>query len=375
MANEGLRLSPGRRGRPPGMRAAFSLLELLVVMALICLLLSVLLPSMTKAREQGKIAACMANLKDLAVAGAAYQTEHQGYIAGSPVTSGFPLAVKDLGNGGQWRPGMALNIFDYAVPLMKQMNIVLPQMPDARLYYPLTTEGAFHCPSNRQVAVSWPIDNGVVIRAPSYLTMNTLMRAGPEAYEFWRRPENKMRLAVSSVKSVTGAVFTEAAEYKDLAQSDKWDIVVPRAYVPRLERVGCAALKVFLADGLRFYREPPGLIDYNIHTTGFAGDLSAQPPSDIVRSETEPKKAAREYNLARKFSYRHRGGKSINAAMFDGHVESLRAEFTSFHWQGYAKRGTGSALHPKHYFPSRSRVSDNGNLLMQSEVPAGTILP
>jgi prepilin-type processing-associated H-X9-DG protein len=370
MGNDGLRLSPGLGRRPPELLEAFSLLELLVVIALICLLLSVLLPSMSKAREQGKIAACMANLKDLAVAGAAYQTEHQGYIAGSPVTSGFPLAVKDLGNGGQWRPGMALNIFDYAVPLMKQMNIVLPQTPDARVYYPLTTEGAFHCPSNRQVAVSWPVDNGVVIRAPSYLTMNTLMRAGPEAYEFWRRPENKMRLAVSSVKSATGAVFTEAAEYKDLALSDKWDIVVPRAYVPRLERVGCAALKVFLADGLRFYR-PPNTIDYNIHTTGFAGDLSAQPPSDISGT----KEAAREYNLARKFSYRHRGGKSINAAMFDGHVESLRVEFTSFHWQGYAKRGTGSALHPKHYFPSRSRVRDNTNLLLQAEVPVGTALP
>jgi len=362
-----------RERRWPG----FTLPELLVVMALICLLLSVLLPSMSRTREQAAAVVCLSNLRNLAQAGASYQTEHRGFIAGSPMTSGFPLLVKDLGNAGQWKAGMALNIFDFAVPLLQQMQIPLPKQMDAetedslvRKYYPLTTSNVFHCPTNKQVAVSWPFNNGVVIEAPSYLTMNTLMRGGPDTYAFWRMPENKARLNKSTVKSPSGATYIEAAEYKDVGQSDTWDILVPRNYVPRIDRIGNMGIKVFLADGLRFFK-PPNTIDYNIHTTGFAGDMSAQPPSDIKATSN----GAREYNLARKYSYRHGGGTTINAAFFDGHAEPLRTKFTTFHWMGYAIRAEGTALHPKHYFPSRSIVMENDNLFLQASILKGTVLP
>ena len=56
-------------------RAGFTLIELLVVIAIIALLISILLPSLKQAREQGKRAVCLSNLRSVAQGTAAYSTE------------------------------------------------------------------------------------------------------------------------------------------------------------------------------------------------------------------------------------------------------------------------------------------------------------
>jgi prepilin-type N-terminal cleavage/methylation domain-containing protein len=50
----------------------FTLVELLVVIAVIALLMAILLPALGRAREQGKRIVCMANLKQLALGWIAY---------------------------------------------------------------------------------------------------------------------------------------------------------------------------------------------------------------------------------------------------------------------------------------------------------------
>ena len=59
-------------------RRAFTLVELLVVIAIIALLISILLPSLARAREQAKSARCLANLRDQASAGFAYAQSDPG---------------------------------------------------------------------------------------------------------------------------------------------------------------------------------------------------------------------------------------------------------------------------------------------------------
>jgi prepilin-type N-terminal cleavage/methylation domain-containing protein/prepilin-type processing-associated H-X9-DG protein len=57
-------------------RKGFTLIELLVVIAIIAVLLAILMPALNRAKEQGKRAACLSNLKQLTLAWIMYADEN-----------------------------------------------------------------------------------------------------------------------------------------------------------------------------------------------------------------------------------------------------------------------------------------------------------
>jgi prepilin-type N-terminal cleavage/methylation domain-containing protein len=71
-------------------RSGFTLIELLVVIAIIALLLSILLPSLSQAREKGKIAKCLANLRQIMTAAQLYANEQN---------DAFPFLYRTAGGG------------------------------------------------------------------------------------------------------------------------------------------------------------------------------------------------------------------------------------------------------------------------------------
>jgi prepilin-type N-terminal cleavage/methylation domain-containing protein/prepilin-type processing-associated H-X9-DG protein len=94
---------------------AFTLIELLVVIAIIAVLMAILMPALKRAREQGQRAACLNNLKQLALAWIMYADENDDKVVSSEAGGtwrdqfGDPwVGVTWAGNwaqGGQLPPG------------------------------------------------------------------------------------------------------------------------------------------------------------------------------------------------------------------------------------------------------------------------------
>jgi len=80
-----------RRFRPVSHRSprvGFTLIELLVVVSIIALLLSILLPSLSRAREQAKLLKCLSNARGLAQAATVFASDRDGR---------FQLATDEIG--------------------------------------------------------------------------------------------------------------------------------------------------------------------------------------------------------------------------------------------------------------------------------------
>jgi prepilin-type N-terminal cleavage/methylation domain-containing protein len=89
---------------PIGMRRAraFTLIELLVVLAIIALLAALLLPALAQAKEMGRRAACINNLRQLSLAARLYSTDEEGH---------FPPRLLGL----QWPAQLQTNYVDLRV--------------------------------------------------------------------------------------------------------------------------------------------------------------------------------------------------------------------------------------------------------------------
>jgi prepilin-type N-terminal cleavage/methylation domain-containing protein/prepilin-type processing-associated H-X9-DG protein len=108
----------------------FTLIELLVVIAIIALLVSILLPSLKKAKDLAKAVACQSNLRNLHMAAAMYANTHNG---ATPQAPRFLNAHETGSDNGR----------ELSYPVILAQEKLVPFHDDPNL----STVGGFLCPN------------------------------------------------------------------------------------------------------------------------------------------------------------------------------------------------------------------------------------
>ena len=115
---------------------AFTLVELLVVISIIALLMGILLPSLSAAREQGRCVVCKSNLKNIGLALRLYLDDYNGNM---------PSAEPYPGHYGQKSQHWFMNSV-----LMKNLGLEIFKDENGKLIGPGKKRSVLTCPSHKK---------------------------------------------------------------------------------------------------------------------------------------------------------------------------------------------------------------------------------
>jgi len=131
-------------------RIGFTLIELLVVVAIIAILMAILMPALQRAREQGKRAVCLSNLKQLALAWIMYADENDDKIVNGESAGGgngqATVPTSGIHKGEKWWVGGDC-ASGYMAGDQLPMEVQIQAIKNGALYPYTKKETLYRCPT------------------------------------------------------------------------------------------------------------------------------------------------------------------------------------------------------------------------------------
>jgi len=119
-------------------RSAFTLIELLVVISIIAVLIAVLLPALSAAKEGARRAACLSNLRQVAIGHTVYTVENDGLLPPQEGAVGNQVA---WGNSTKmWEPRTTIGAEPVSFGDLIEEEVITASF---------SSDGVLRCPSNR----------------------------------------------------------------------------------------------------------------------------------------------------------------------------------------------------------------------------------
>ena len=239
-----------RRTAPHG----FTLIELLVVVAIIALLISILLPSLTCAREAARGTRCGTLLKSLGTGLTQYALQNGEWLPGVNTTGVAIRQYKFAGPVAIANPKLPVQSFDWITP------IIDPERSDlganrAERFYNIIRE--YKCPSQatiNSVIFQMPPDGADFVKVEQlYGAWTALSYLQPAYFQYWG--QNKET-------AIVGSYVPNNLPMPAQIHAKSWE-VNSKDFVSRLDRVGPPSRKIAAADGTR-YLDSSGLLDHDV---------------------------------------------------------------------------------------------------------------
>lgn len=332
-----------RFGRSESLRRGFTLIELLVSIAIIAILMSILMPSLSGARRAARGTICSNNLRQIALAINQYANSNADAIVGSPDTSGKDAFFSSKFNG------VSIQGWDWCGPLAAELGLTGPGegQTDAteidrfkRFDWYRSQIKSYICPENNVTAVAYPNANDGTWVSGRMISYNMSTQ-----FTSTEKDPNQGGTGSNSIRRK-----------------------IKRPYRPMLSQAGTANMKAIIFEGHRYVADPPSVPDFDKDIkAGYGGMFGGTGPwyddNKELRRTLAPGEALSDIFLnaadPRYFAFRH-GTRKAGSTTGGGDTALGHLGFLDAHVE---QMNDAKATNPHYWFPTGTTLNTNNSKL------------